>query len=464
MMGKTRMSLALALVFMGACSMAPTYERPAAPVAPAWQNAAASGKAAADTGWREYFTDNRLRDVISLALANNRDLRVTVANIEKARAQYRVQRAAQIPAINVNGSESAGRTPPELSTYGHDYVSHTYTTNIGLSSFELDFFGRVQSLKEQALAQYLATEESQRATQISLVSDVTTAWLTLGADRERLKLAKDTLVAQQESLTIVRRRYEVGTASGLDLAQAQTSVESARYDVARYTSQVVVDEDALVLLLGTNLPEALQPRELPVQISMQEELSPGLPSQTLLSRPDVRQAEQTLIAANANIGAARAAFFPRISLTATTGFGSSQLSDLFLGESRTWSFVPQVSIPIFNAGSNRANLDAAKATRDAAVAQYEKSIQSAFREVADALAQRATLGEQLDAQRALSAASDEALRLSRARYEKGVSGYMTVLDSQRSQYSAQQGVITARLARQANFVTLYKVLGGGIKE
>lgn len=464
MMVKTSMSLALALAFLGGCSMAPSYERPAAPVPASWQGAATAGKTATDTRWHDFFTDDRLRKVIQLALDNNRDLRVTVANIEKARAQYRVQRASQFPAINATGSETASRTPPELSSTGRDYVSHTYSASVGFTSYELDLFGRIQSLKEQALAQYLATEEAQRSTQISLVADTVTGWLTLAADRERLKLAQDTLSTQQESLKLIQLRYDVGTATGVDLAQAKTSVESARYDVARYTSQVALDVNALNLLLGTSLPDDLQPQALPEQISVQEELAPGLPSETLLRRPDVRESEQTLIAANANIGAARAAFFPRISLTASTGFGSNQLSDLFLGESRAWSFVPQISIPIFNAGSNRANLDAAKAERDAALAQYEKAVQTAFREVSDALAQRSTLDEQVAAQRDLNAATDDALRLSRARYDKGVDAYSTVLDSQRSQYSAQQTLITARLARQSNFVTLYKVLGGGDRD
>lgn len=461
MMVKTSVSLAVALAVLGGCSMAPTYERPAAPVPASWQGTAASGKTAADTRWQDFFSDERLRKVIQLALENNRDLRVTVANIEKARAQYRIERASQFPAINATAGETASRTPYELSSSGKSYVGHSYTTAVGFTSYELDLFGRIQSLKEQALAQYLATEQAQRSTQISLVADVVTGWLTLGADRERLKLAQDTFSSDQESLKLIQLRYDVGTATGVDLAQAKTTVESARYDVARYTSQVALDVNALNLLLGTGLPEDLQPVQLPAQISAQEELAPGLPSETLLRRPDVVQAEQTLIAANANIGAARAAFFPRISLTATTGFGSSQLADLFQGDSRSWSFVPQISIPIFNAGSNRANLDAAKADRDAALAQYEKAVQTAFREVADALAERSTLDEQVSAQEDLNKATDEALRLSRARYDKGVDAYSTVLDSLRSQYSAQQTLITARLARQANFVTLYKVLGGG---
>jgi len=463
MVNKTSMSLAVALVCLAGCSLAPSYERPVAPVAASWQDAGKEGRAAADIGWKEYFSDAQLRGVIELALTNNRDLRVAIANIDKARAQYQIQRASLMPAVNASGAESASRTPEHLSTTGKDYVSRTYSAGVGFAAYELDVFGRVQNLKDQALAQYLATEEVQRSVQISLVAEVANAWLTLGADRERLQVAQATLQTQRDSLALVQRRFDVGTVSGLDLAQAKTSVESARVDAARYASQVALDENALTLLVGTGLPAALQPKTLVAQAT-QAELPAGLPADTLLRRPDVLQAEQQLIAANANIGAARAAFFPRISLTASTGFASPALDDLFTGSARTWSFAPQISLPIFNGGSNQANLDAAKASKVAQVAQYEKTVQSAFREVADALAQRATLGEQLAAQTALNAATDEALRLSQARYDKGVAGYLTVLDSQRSLYAAQQSLIGTRLARQSNLVTLYKVLGGGVKE
>jgi outer membrane protein, multidrug efflux system len=464
MVNKTSMSLAVALVCLAGCSLAPSYERPVAPVAASWQDAGKEGRAAADIGWKEYFSDAQLRGVIELALTNNRDLRVAIANIDKARAQYQIQRANLMPAVNANGAESASRTTEHLSTTGKDYVSRTYSAGVGFAAYELDVFGRVQNLKDQALAQYLATEEAQRSVQISLVAEVANAWLTLGADRESLQVAQATLQAQRDSLALVQRRFDVGTVSGLDLAQAKTSVESARVDAARYVSQVALDENALTLLVGAGLPAALQPKVLVAQVTTQAELPAGLPADTLLRRPDVLQAEQQLIATNANIGAARAAFFPRISLTASTGFASPALEDLFTGSARTWSFAPQISLPIFNGGSNQANLDAAKASKVAQVAQYEKTVQSAFREVADALAQRATLGEQLAAQTALNTATDEALRLSQARYDKGVAGYLTVLDSQRSLYAAQQSLIGTRLARQSNLVTLYKVLGGGVKE
>ena len=457
----TTLSLMLAALWLGGCTLAPTYERPAAPVPAAWQVPGEGQQAAAEVEWQAFFSDQRLRDVITQALASNHDLRVSAANIEKARAQYQIQRAALLPAVNASASETASRTPAAMSPSGRDTISHTYSAGVGFAAWELDVFGRVRSLKDQALAQYLALEETQRSVELSLVAEVANVWLTLAADRERLDLAAATLQAQREALALVERRLEVGTASALDLAQARTVVESARYDVARYTTAVAQDENLLTLLVGSQVPAEWLPASLPEQVSTLAELPAGLPADTLLARPDVRAAEQQLIAANANIGAARAAFFPRISLTASTGFASPELSDLFQAGSRTWSFVPQITLPIFNAGANRAALNAAEAGRDAQLAQYEKAIQSAFREVADALVARANLGEQLDAQQALNEAASEALKLSRARYEKGVSAYLAVLDSQRSEYAARQGLVAARQAQHANFITLYKVLGGG---
>lgn len=456
--------LILSAAVLAACSMAPAYERPAAPVAGQWRQAGSGTTQAADTGWREFFADAQLRSVIELALANNRDLRVAAANVDKARAQYGVQRAAQLPAVNATAGESATRTPAALSTTGQDRVSRQYSAGVGMPSWELDFFGRIESLKQQALAQYLATEEAQASARMSLIGEVANAWLTLAADRERLHFAQATLGAQRESLALAQRRYDAGSASGLDLAQARSSAESARVDAARYTALVEQDLNALTLLVGGEVPAEHLPKALPERVSALAELPAGLPAETLLRRPDVRAAEQQLIAANASIGAARAAFFPRISLTASTGFASPALENLFQGESRTWSFAPQISLPIFAGGANRANLAAAEAGQRAQLATYEKTLQSAFRDVADALAQRATLGEQLDAQQALTAASADALRLSQARYDKGVSAYLAVLDAQRSHYAAQQSLIGTRLAREQNRVTLYKQLGGGLKD
>lgn len=457
--------LVMSAAVLSACSLAPHYERPAAPVQQSWNGAGSGERMAADIGWREFFADEKLRKVVELALANNRDLRVAVANIEKARALYGVQRAAQLPSIAATGSESATRTPAALSSTGNDVVSRTYRAGVGISSWELDFFGRIQSLKDQALATYLATEESQRSTQISLVAEVSNAWLTLAADREKLDFSRRTLEAQRESLRLVKGRVDAGTASGVDLAQAQTTFETARVDAASFVAQVEQDLNALTLLVGAPVDDALLPVNLgDAKVTALAALPAGLPAETLLRRPDVRAAEQNLIAANANIGAARAAFFPSISLTSSIGFASPALENLFKGESRSWSFAPQISLPIFSGGANIANLDAAKASKVAQIATYEKAIQSAFRDVADALAVRASIEEQLDAQQSLERAASDALRLSQARYDKGVAGYSDVLDAQRTQYSAQKSLISTRLAQASNQITLYRQLGGGYKE
>jgi outer membrane protein, multidrug efflux system len=460
-------TIACAAVLSG-CSLMPAYERPALPVPPAYPLAAATPGAAsaeaADIGWREFFADERLRQVVALALANNRDLRMATLNIEKARAQYRVQGADLYPGVNATGGQSATRSAEDLRLPGNPALSRQYSASVGVSAYELDLFGRVRSLNAQALEQFLATEQARRSTQIGLVAEVANAYLTLGADRERLVLAQNTLASQSESYRLSQRRFEVGSLSALALRQAQTSVDSARVEVARYTAQVAQDRNALALLAGSAVPDELLPASLADSLNALPELPSGLPAALLERRPDILQAEHQLKAANANIGAARAAFYPRISLTASAGSASADLSDLFRGGSGTWSFVPQVSLPIFDGGANRANLDIAKIGRDINVAQYEKAIQAAFREVSDAIAQRGTISDQLQAQESLVEATAEADSLSRARFSRGVESYLTVLDSQRSLYSAQQNLIGTRLSRMSNLITLYKVLGGGWTE
>lgn len=462
----------LLAMLLGGCTLMPEYQRPAAPVASQFAGDhsanAASGTAAmavSDIGWRDVFTDPTLQEVISLSLANNRDLRVAVLNIEKARAQYGVERAALFPTINAATSESASRTPADLSATGRALTSRSYTATLGFSAYELDLFGRVRSLKEQALQSFLSTAEARRSTQISLIAEVATAWLTLASDQDRLRLAKDTLASQGSSYELTRRSFELGSASALTLRQAQTSVESARVDVESYTAQVDQDRNALVLLVGKDLPDRLLPQGLPdtalAAASPLATIPPGLPSDLLQRRADIVEAERTLRAANANIGAARAAFYPSISLTADAGTASARLAGLFKGGSGSWSFVPQISLPIFDGGANQANLDIATISRDISVAQYEKAIQTAFQEVSDALAQRNTLGRQLQAQEDLVEASDASYRLSQARFNNGVDSYLTVLDSQRTLYSAQKTLIGTRLSRWTNLVTFYKALGGG---
>jgi len=466
-----RMTLGItlgALVALTGCStLAPKYQRPEAPVPAAWpageayKNSAGQPgtPAAADINWKDFYTDDRLRKVIELSLNNNRDLRVAALNIERTQALYQIQRSELFPAVDAGASYVAARTPRTLAG-GSAVTSHTYALTVGFSAYELDLFGRIRSLKERALEEYLATEQARRGVQISLVSEVATSWLSLGADLERLKLAKDTLAVDQQSYDLTKRRFDLGVASELDLRQAQTNVEAARVDIARYTQVVAQDKNALDLLAGATVPPELLPQELNVVTSLKG-VSPGLPSDVLLRRPDILEVENRLIGANANIGAARAAFFPRITLNTEVGLGSSQLSSLFKGGAGLWSFAPQISIPIFNAGANKANLKVAKVDTQILVTQYEKAIQTAFREIADALAQRGTVEDQLSAQQALVDAAATTRKLSEARYQKGVDSYLNVLDSQRSLYAAQQNLITLRLSRIANLVTLYKVLGGG---
>ena len=457
---------ALAASALGACSMMPVFERPAAPVPASFPQAAPTEATAvaplADTvAWRDYFADERLREVIALALENNRDLRVAALNIERARAQYSIQRADLFPSIAASGGQSAQRVPGDLSMSGDSTVSRQYSANLGFASYELDFFGRVRSLEEQALQTYLGTEEARRSAQISLVAEVANAWLRLAADRERLALARSTFATRQKSFELTQRSFDLGAVSALDLRQAETLMQTARADAARYAALVAQGENALALVVGTGVPATLQPPALGEQVAAIAELPAGLPAEVLVRRPDILQAERALMAANASIGAARAAFFPRITLTASAGTASSALSGLFDGGSGAWSFVPQIRLPIFEAGRLQASLDVAQIQRDIHVAQYEKAIQSAFREVSDALAERATLAEQLDARRRLVEAAQQSFALSDARYKGGVDSYLNLLDAQRSLYGAELELISTRLSDASNRVALYKALGGG---
>ncbi|KQQ32055.1 multidrug transporter [Duganella sp. Leaf126] len=468
-MHKSSLTLA-ALALLGGCSLAPVYQRPAAPVSQAWPAgeaykglpaAAADARPVSEIQWREYFADARLRQVIELALANNRDLRVSGLNIERARAQYNVSSAPLLPTVAAGVSQSASRVPRNLSTTGESSVTRQYSAGVSLAAYELDFFGKVRNASEAGLQTYLGTEEARRTQQISLVAEVANAWLTLTADQQRLKLAQDTLASQQTTYDLSRKRFEAGATSGVNVYDAQTSVESARNDVATYTSQVAQDQNALNLLVGAPVPTTLLPAGELVSVTELTALPGSLPSDLLQRRPDVQQAERALRAANANIGVARAAFFPSISLTASGGSASRDLSGLFKAGSGTWSFAPQINLPIFNGGLNTANLAIARADRDISVAQYEKAIQVAFREVADALAVRGTIDERLNSQQALVQAAEKSFRINEARYRSGADTYLNSLVSQRALYQAQQGLISTRLSQTSNAVTLYKVLGGG---
>ncbi|HSV80883.1 MAG TPA: efflux transporter outer membrane subunit [Ramlibacter sp.] len=446
-----------AAVLLAGCSLMPTYERPAAPVPAAFPYPAAEeGVAARELPWQQFFADERLRALVTTALANNRDLRVAILNIEQARAQYDIRRADRTPTLGVTASGS--RAPNASGS-----TATSYTVAFGFSAWEIDFFGRIASLGEAALAQYLATEEGRRAAQMTLVASVAGTWLNLTADEELLALTQQTLATREESLRLTRLRFEGGASSEIDFRQAESLTETARATLAQLQRQRATDLNALGLLLGAPVPADFRVGVTTETVRLPD-LPAGVPSEVLVQRPDVRQAEQALVAANANIGAARAAFFPKISLTAGVGTASGDLSGLFKGGSWGFTAAPALLQPIFDAGRNRANLASAQAGRDIAVAQYERAIQAAFREVADALAGRATLGEQVDAQARVAEAEAARFRLARLRYEGGVASYLDLLDAQRSLFTAQQALVQARLARLQNQVQLYRSLGGGWSE
>jgi multidrug efflux system outer membrane protein len=472
---------------LSACSLIPDYLRPGLPVAstyPGETNGSPNRLSADQIGWRQFFRDPALQDLIDIALKNNRNLRIAVLNVAAAQAQYRSQRADLFPHINLTGGGEFGTLPASTaiptgpsgvggSGTGASTVSaveqtgprHTsyryYTTGLGFTSYELDLFGRVRSLSDQAFEQALGYDETRISTQITLVSEVANAWLTVLADRELLRLTQETVASEQRSLELTQRTVSGGTNTLLAVRQAQTALQTARANLAQYQRQEAQDTDALVLLLGQPIRADLPPTRGLGGQNLLADIPAGLPSDLLTRRPDVRAAEHNLIAANANIGAARAAFFPSITLTASGGTAGSQLSRLFTGGATTFSFAPQINIPIFTAGQNQANLDLAKVQKNIQVAQYEQTIQTAFREVSDGLAGRTTYVDQVREQQALVDAAADSLRLSQLRFTAGVDTFLPVLDAQRTLYSAQQQLLQLQQAQLANLVTLYKALGGG---
>ena len=462
--------LLIVLILLAAgCTMAPEYTRPESPVPSKWATgttliyaedaAAESTPMASALTWREFITDTRLRTIIETALKNNRDLRVAVLNVERAEAYYGISRAELLPSVNALGSWSKQHVPADLSSTGTAMTSERYDVNLGIISWEIDFFGRIRSLKDKALEEYLATDQAMRSSRILLVSTVAQAYLALAADREALQVASSTLKTQETTYDLIKKRYDAGIASELDLRRAQTQADTARGDIARYTQLVAQDENGLNLLIGTPAQQDLMPSDLS-GISAPKDISPGLSSEPLLQRPDVLAAEHRLKAAYANIGAARAAFFPRIALTTYAGTASAELSGLFKSESGAWGFAPQIVMPIFDARTWSA-YRVTKIEKEISIAQYEKAIQTAFREVADALAEKNMVKQRIAAQQSLVDALAETYRLSKMRYEKGIDSYLSVLDAQRSLYGAQQGMIMLNLARINNQITLYKTLGDG---
>jgi multidrug efflux system outer membrane protein len=446
--------------------MAPDYQRPEAPIAAAYPDAASPAAAmrpASDIGWREFFPDPRLQSLIELALENNRDLRLAALNIEAARAQYNIQRADQIPNLNASGSFNRSRTPASISPFHETMTTSQYQVGLGIAAFELDFFGRIRSLSDAALAQYLATEEARRAALISLIAEVGRAYLTEQAFAEQLALARQALQVREDAYRLAQQRYDAGVSSAIDLRQQETLVEAARISSAMLSRQQAQAANALTLLIGAPTSRLPVAEHLSTQ-HMITDIPAGLPSALLSQRPDIRAAEQRLIAANASIGATRAAFFPRISLTGSIGTASTELSDLFGSGTGIWSFMPQITLPIFDGGRNRANLRLSEGRKNQAIVQYEQAIQTAFREVADALVARGTLEDQLAAQERFYRAQSELLKLAQQRYDSGIASYLEVLDAQRQLFAAEQDLVQTRQLRLTNAIDLYRALGGGLRE
>lgn len=460
-------TLSLALT---ACDMAPKYVRPDLPVpveSPQGPAYAETGEGAAaipaETAWRDFFTDPRMVRVIETALTNNRDLRIAVANVAQARAQYRVQRADLFPSVNASGTATYSEQPLVQFGQTQRLNNDVYQVQVGISAWEIDLFGRVRNLSKAALEQFFATDENRKAAQTSLVAETANAWLVMAADQERLRIARELEGAFGKTLALTKARFERGIASELEVRQAQTSYDQARSDIAEATTLVAQDQNALNLLAGTTVPASDLPNSLTPEGATLENLPANITSDVLLQRPDIASAEHQLRAANANIGAARAAFFPNISLTAAFGSISQGLSNLFGSGSDFWSVAPSANLPIFDFGRNQGNLRYARATYDAMVATYEKSVQTGFREVADALARRGTMERQLEAQTSLRDSARVAYTLSEARFRAGVDSFLTTLDSQRSLYTAEQSLVATRLTREANMVELYRAMGGGLK-
>lgn len=470
---KIALTFAAGLTLAG-CNMAPKYVRPELPVPPATPSgpayAAADAAGAiipADTAWETFFTDDRLRGVIRTTLANNRDLRISVARVAQARAQYRVQRADLFPTLGASGSATYQKSPFAAvggtgATSGVSGRTDIYSANLGISAWEIDLFGRVRNLTQAQQELYFAAEENRNAAQVALIAEVATAWLTMAADQDRLKIARDTAAAFGQTVDLTAQRFRVGIASELEVRQARTTFDQARSDIAEATTLIAQDRNALNLLAGTTLEDAVLPAALDRPATL-DTLPANLPSEVLLRRPDIAAAEHQLIGANANIGAARAAFFPNISLTAAFGTLSLGLSNLFGSGSQSWSVAPTVSQTLFDFGRNKGNLRLAQAQRDELVATYERTVQTGFREVADALARRGTIGAQLSAQTSLRDNAAGAFNLSQLRFRAGIDPFLNTLDSQRALYTAQQSLLATRLTHDTNAVELYRALGGGLK-
>ena len=458
------------MLLASGCSLAPTYKRPDLPSPQAFPveygGDSAAGVRATTIGWRTFIQDPRLESLVSTALQHNRNLAVAVARIQEAQGVYRIQKAGRLPEVDLNSSATRARiglTGGAPADEGAIIIDR-YTLGVGVSAFELDFWGRVRNLSEAARSQYLATVQGQRAFRLSLIADVSAAYLTLVEASERIRLAESTVASRREGVRIAQTRFEAGLTSALELRQAESLVNQAEADLAGLRLTRARTQNALTVLVGGPVADSL-PAGLPLsQQTGSEVLSPGLPSEVLVARPDVIAAEEQLRAANANIGAARAAFFPSIALTGNFGFASVQLGELFGNDNHTWSFGPAINLPIFNLGRSRGNLLATRARQNIAVANYERTIQVAFQEVADALAGRRYLADQVAAQERGVAALRQIAELARLRYNEGVVRYLEVLDAERSLFAAEQALVQLRRVQAQNLIELYVALGGGLIE
>ena len=456
-----KVAIGMALMGMSGCSLIPEYHRPEAPVQQSWDAASVTSTRARQVTWQAFFKSEMLKELISQALVNNRDLRVAALNIEKAQAQYRIQQADLLPSIDASGSANSQRVPGDLSTTGNTQTTHQYTAGVGFTAYELDFFGRVRSLDQQALERYFSTVEAQRSVKVALIAQVASAYFQLQADQQLLAISGQTLASQRDSYSLVQNSYEQQVATELDLSQAESTVRTAESAQAQYQRQVEQEKNALVLLVGKPLESKYFTAIELDGLRIEENLPVGLPSDLLVSRPDILAAEYALRAANASVGAARAAFFPSITLTASAGSASSDLGQLFAGGQGAWTFVPSINVPIFNAGRNQANLDVARIQTSIEVANYQKAIQVAFREVADSLVARESLTTQVLAETRLVQANQRNYQLANSRYTEGIDTYLNTLDAQRNLFSAQQSLVSTKLSRINNLVSLYKALGGG---
>lgn len=459
---KTLSLSSLAVLVLSACQLAPEQQAIELPVPEAYASAAqGAGAQAAELHWQQFFNNGRLQQLIDLSLSNNKDLQIAALNVQRVRALYQIEDSALYPSLDLNASGTRQRLPADLTGTGNAQINQQYSATVGITSYELDFWGKVRNQSEQALQQLYSTEQAKLSSQISLVAEIANAWLTYAADQQLMELATHTLHSQQKTLELTEQSYNLGAASALTLQQVKSTVATAKVDIARYQRLVQRDKNALDLLAGTQVTEQLLPDQPLSKILQLPDLPAGLPSDLLQQRPDLKAAEHDLLAANANIGVAKAAFFPSISLTANAGSASAELDNLFKGGSGSWSFIPSINLPIFNMGRTQANLDVAETQQQVALVTYQQKIQQAFREVSDGLADREGYAAQLQAQQDLADSNQQSFMLSEARFKQGADSYLQVLDTQRSWYSAQQQLISGQQALLASKISLYKVLGGG---